>query len=621
MVSTGKKIGFGVGGLVIVAGATWALVATTSNHTSTTKAVDVGSFKGDYKNSKSAIKNGSLTVSYPGNASDPVSFAGYTEFAQWSAAQQQLNPAGSNTIFYVDKDGKLTNDGPAKVTVDKDAKTVTIKLRDDLKWSDGKDVTAQDVLFSLQTLATNKVASGNFTQAYTAIKGLSDYQNGKAKDISGVKLDDGKAGKQLTVSYTTLPAAVDWGDGVPVYALPYHDLKDVKSKDLATSEKVTKNPLSFGAFKVASVSSDSTVKYVKNSDYWGKTPKLNTITYYVNQDQTKLENDLSKQKFDIVTEAPASLWKDGTNNPVLSKYNNDKGYASTGYYNNNYWELYFNLGHLNSKTSENVQDRQTPLQDVNVRKAVGYAENVGDVVKKYGNGLSVTADTLVSKNESKKMFYNNSVKGYQQKSSGDIKKAGSLLEKSGYKKDSAGYYAKDGKRLSLVYLARSGNTTSEASAKAYIEAWKKAGIEVKLYQDKLVDPSTWQSIVVDGNNNNWDITDGGWSEGTVPTFDQLWSKSAPYNFGHAVSKELTQNLTDTQKATSESALIKNIKQFQKLVVDEQAYTIPTTTDIKVQLVNGRVTGWTTNFATQQNDLYAQLGVSQSKPVTSGNPRK
>ena len=142
-----------------------------------------------------------------------------------------------------------------------------------------------------------------------------------------------------------------------------------------------------------------------------------------------------------------------------------------------------------------------------------------------------------------------------------------------------------------------------------------------MYQDKLVDPSTWQSIVVDGNNNNWDITDGGWSEGTVPTFDQLWSKSAPYNFGHVVSKELTQNLSDTQTATSEASLVKNIKQFQKLVVDEQAYTIPTTTNIKVQLVNGRVTGWTTNFAAQQNDLYAQLGVSQSKPVTSGNPRK
>jgi|GEM_PF-140974 ABC-type dipeptide transport system, periplasmic component len=620
MVSTGKKIGYGVGGLVVVAGAAWAILATTANHSSTSEAVSVGSFKGDYKNTKSNIKNGSLTVSYPGNASDPVSFSGYSEFSQWSAAQKQLDPAGGNLLFYTDENGKTTNDGPAKMTVDKDAKTVTITLRSDLKWSDGKNVTAQDVLFSLETLATNKVASGNFTQSYTAIKGLTDYQDGKTKSIAGVKLDDGENGKKLTVSYTSLPAAVDWGDGVPANALPYHDLKDVKADDLATSKKVTKTPLSFGPFKVSSVSSDSTVKYVRNSDYWGKTPKLKSITYYVNQDKTKLENDLSKQAFDIVVDTPAELWKDGNNTPVLSKYNNAKGYAATGQYDTGYWELYYNLGHFDSKTNENVQDRQTPLQDANVRKAVGYAQNVGDVIKKYGNGLKVTASTLVSKSTTKSLFYDDSIKGYQKKSSGDIKKAGALLEKAGYKKDSNGYYAKDGKRLSLVYLARQRTTTSEAEAKAYIEAWKKAGIEVKLYQDKLVDGSTWQSIVLDGNNNNWDLTDGGWSEGTVPTFDQLWAKSAQYNFGHVVSKDLTKNLSDTQSATSETDLIKNIKKFQKLVVDEQAYTIPTYTNIKVQLVNGRVTGWTTK-ASEQNDLYARLGVSQSKPVTSGNPRK
>ncbi|MGR8824764.1 ABC transporter substrate-binding protein [Leuconostoc mesenteroides] len=620
MVSTGKKIGYGVGGLVVVAGAAWAILATTANHSSTSEAVSVGSFKGDYKNTKSNIKNGSLTVSYPGNASDPVSFSGYSEFSQWSAAQKQLDPAGGNLLFYTDENGKTTNNGPAKMTVDKDAKTVTITLRSDLKWSDGKNVTAQDVLFSLETLATNKVASGNFTQSYTAIKGLTDYQDGKTKSIAGVKLDDGENGKKLTVSYTSLPAAVDWGDGVPANALPYHDLKDVKADDLATSKKVTKTPLSFGPFKVSSVSSDSTVKYVRNSDYWGKAPKLKSITYYVNQDKTKLENDLSKQAFDIVVDAPAELWKDGNNTPVLSKYNNAKGYAATGQYDTGYWELYYNLGHFDSKTNENVQDRQTPLQDANVRKAVGYAQNVGDVIKKYGNGLKVTASTLVSKSTTKSLFYDDSIKGYQKKSSGDIKKAGALLEKAGYKKDSNGYYAKDGKRLSLVYLARQRTTTSEAEAKAYIEAWKKAGIEVKLYQDKLVDGSTWQSIVLDGNNNNWDLTDGGWSEGTVPTFDQLWAKSAQYNFGHVVSKDLTKNLSDTQSATSETDLIKNIKKFQKLVVDEQAYTIPTYTNIKVQLVNGRVTGWTTK-ASEQNDLYARLGVSQSKPVTSGNPRK
>ncbi len=618
MVSTGKKVALGVGGLVIVAGAGFAILASQSNQgDATEKAVSVGSFKGDYKNAKAPMKGGNLSVTVPGNASDPVSFTGYSEFAQWASISQELGPAGGNVIFYSDKHGKIINGGPADYKVDKTNKTVTITLRDNLKWSDGKPVTAQDVLFSLQTLATNDVAAGNFTNSYLSIKGLADYQSGKAKTISGLKLDDGEDGKKLTVSYTSLPAAIDWGDGLPAYALPYHDLKNVASKDLATSEKVTKHPLSFGPFKVASVSTDSTVKYVRNNDYWGKAARLDSINFYVNQDKAKLENDLSKQKFDIVTEVPQTLWKDG-NKEQLAKYNNAKGYAATGAYDSGYWELYFNLGHFDKKTTANVQDRQTPLQNVDVRKAVGYAMNVGDVSEKYGDGFIQPAKTLVSKSTSKEQFYDSSVKGYHDKASGDIKKADEYLEKAGYKKGADGYYAKDGKRLTLTYLARQRDNTSDAEAKAYIASWKAAGIEVKLYQDKLVDASTWQSIVLSGNNNDWDITIGGWSEGTVPTFDQLWAKSAQYNFGHVVSDQLSQNLKDTQNASNQSDLVKDIKAFQKLVVDDQAYTIPTTINISAQLVNGRVTGWTT---ASTNDLYAKLGVSQEKPVTSGDPRK
>ncbi|KAI3473824.1 hypothetical protein Pfo_030903, partial [Paulownia fortunei] len=139
-----------------------AALSATSNKDTTPKAVSVGSFKGDYTNTKTAIKG---------------------EFAQWSAAAQQLQPAGSNSLFYTDKNGKIISSGPAKLKVDKDAKTVTITLRDNLKWSDGKAVTAKDVEFSLETLSTNTVASGNFTEAYTKIKGLTDFQNGKSKSI------------------------------------------------------------------------------------------------------------------------------------------------------------------------------------------------------------------------------------------------------------------------------------------------------------------------------------------------------------------------------------------------------------------------------------------------------
>ncbi len=181
MVSTGKKIGYGVGGLIVVAGGAWAILANQSNNnsSSTAKVASAGSFKGDYKNAKTAVKNGSLTVTTPGTASSPISFGGYLEFTQWSAAASQLGPA-SNSIFYSDSKNRLENGGPANFKIDKDKKTVTITLRKDLKWSDGKQVVARDVAFSLETLATNEVATSNFSTAYTNIKGVTDFQNGKA---------------------------------------------------------------------------------------------------------------------------------------------------------------------------------------------------------------------------------------------------------------------------------------------------------------------------------------------------------------------------------------------------------------------------------------------------------
>ena len=121
-----------------------------------------------------------------------------------------------------------------------------------------------------------------------------------------------------------------------------------------------------------------------------------------------------------------------------------------------------------------------------------------------------------------------------------------------------------------------------------------------------------------GTNQDWDVTIAGWSEGTVPSFGQLWATSAKYNMGHVVSDKVAKNLSDTDSASSDTAMIQDIKDFQKTVVDDNAYVIPTTSVISASLVNGRVTGFTT---ANVNDIYAQLGVSSNSPTTSGNPRK
>ncbi|MGH2123342.1 ABC transporter substrate-binding protein, partial [Enterococcus faecalis] len=55
-------------------------------------------------------------------------------------------------LFNNDAVFKIVDGGPADLKLDEDANTATIKLRDNLKWCDGKDVTGDDVIFSYEVI-------------------------------------------------------------------------------------------------------------------------------------------------------------------------------------------------------------------------------------------------------------------------------------------------------------------------------------------------------------------------------------------------------------------------------------------------------------------------------------
>jgi peptide/nickel transport system substrate-binding protein len=81
---------------------------------------------------------------------------------------------------------------PKTVENDDGSKTTTFKLKDDLKWSDGKPLTADDYLWkSLMTsngdynLVTGSTEIGEY-----ALKGYEDYRSGKAEAFEGIKKVD-----------------------------------------------------------------------------------------------------------------------------------------------------------------------------------------------------------------------------------------------------------------------------------------------------------------------------------------------------------------------------------------------------------------------------------------------
>ena len=69
-----------------------------------------------------------------------------------------IGNSGSN-LLRVDEKGDLKPDLAEKVEVSEDGLTYTATLRDNLKWSDGSKLTAEDFVYSWQRIADPKTAS------------------------------------------------------------------------------------------------------------------------------------------------------------------------------------------------------------------------------------------------------------------------------------------------------------------------------------------------------------------------------------------------------------------------------------------------------------------------------
>ena len=584
----------------VVAAAVVLSACGSSSSASKPKVLKAGNFNVAYNNKAKAIKGGDLKIAY--DSDSPMKAQWVSGLSDDATFASMAAPALTG-IFNTNSSFKIVDGGAANIKLDDSSKTATITLCKDLKWSDGSEVTAKDVEFEYEVIANPAYGSDRWTDSLSNIVGMDDFHTGKAKTISGITYPDGENGKVLKIQFKEMkPGMTQSGNGYFLEtAEPYEYLKDVAPKDLAASAKTTTKPLTWGPFKPVNVVSGESIKYEPNPYYYGKKPKLNSITYST-VSTAQAATAIKSHKYDVVN---------GLFSSQYSEVKKASGYAITGQQQLYISLMYFNLGHYDSAKSINVQDRKTPLQDEKVRQALGYARNVAQVDKKFSNGLSTAANGLIP--PIFKQFTSSSVKGYEKQ---NLTKADKLLDEAGYKLNkSTGYREKDGKTLSFVYAARQGDANSETIAQNYMQQWKKIGVKVSLYNGKLMEFNSWVTkMTTPPGSNDWDITDGAWSLSSEPSQNDLFSAAAPYNFGHFNDPEITKDLNniDSQKSMDatyrKSAFVKYQKDMNK-----KAYVVPTSYTLNYVPVNKRVVGWTLDYGDM--NLWSELGVSSNKMAT------
>ena len=176
----------------------------------------------------------------------------------------------------------------------KDKVTFTIKLNPKAKWSDGKPLNADDVLFTMQLITNPKVSTilGNYVK-------LLAGTNGQGKLPAGAALTSVKKINDTTIEFTCKrPLDPDYvrdqvGNNVPIY--PKHVYEKVDPTKIGVSPEGQKPTVFSGPFKLVKYVTNDHVELTANENYIKGKPKLSKVFLKI-QNGTNLVVELKAGK-------------------------------------------------------------------------------------------------------------------------------------------------------------------------------------------------------------------------------------------------------------------------------------------------------------------------------------
>ena len=153
----------------------------------------------------------------------------------------------------------------------RDGLTWTFTLRKGVKFHHGREMTAEDVVYSLTRILDPAVKSGS-ADLFASIKGAQEFREGKAKQVSGLTVLD-----RYTVQVVLTEALVPF---VSVLAVGHAKIvpKEVVEQQ---GEAFGARPIGTGPFKFARWERAKEIVLVANPDYFDGPPKLSRVLYRI----------------------------------------------------------------------------------------------------------------------------------------------------------------------------------------------------------------------------------------------------------------------------------------------------------------------------------------------------
>lgn len=460
-------------------------------------------------------------------------------------------------------------------TVSEDGLVYTFELKNNMRFDDGKTISAEDVIF---TFKANKCPLTNNPHAKPFLDHIKTIEQDKSNPlIIRVSMKDRYI--QNLWLYSDYPimqrSFFDPENTLSKYSFEQFDdpkfkadaNADLKKWGAFFNDAKFSHDVNFlvgaGPYKIESWDAGQSLTLLKKNNHWsnGKTGIYENaypekIIMKINKDHNSTKLDFKAQVFD------ATAYMD--TKPLLELLEDPNFKAN---YNGKFMDTY-NYTYMAFNTKPDGIKHKSFFTDAKVRRALAHlvpVDDINKVVNKNINSRSVGPVSPLKKE------YNTELKPIDF----NIEKAKQLLSEAGWKdtdNDQLLDKVIDGKKTQFVFAMHYMTATPSWGdmAKLISEAMMKAGIKAE------ITPLEFNVHYDKARNHDFDVMLAAWAGSSIPDdFTQIWhtsswaSKGSNYaGFGNAQSDALIDSI---KIELNDEKRHEMVKRFQKIVYDDQPY--------------------------------------------------
>lgn len=344
------------------------------------------------------------------------------------------SPMFQSTLLKRDDELRIVNDLATGYEVSEDGKVWTVKLRDDVKFTDGEPLTAEDVKFTFETAAK----SGTTT----------DLTN-----LASVEATDDTVAFTLHKPQSTFVYVL-----ITLGIVPKH----------AYDSRYAENPVGSGPFKLAQWDRGQQIIIETNQDYYGDKPYFKKLTFlFLNEDAAFAAAKTGTADIAYTTSAFSSQKIPGMRLEAVQTVDN-RG-------------IMFPYVPAGEKTADGYPIGNDVTADRAIREAINVAIDrqalVDGVLEGYGSPAYSAVDGLPWWNEQ------TVIKDADKQAAEQILAAGGWTDQ-----DNDGIVEKDGLKAEFTLIYPSGDATRQSLALAAADMVKAIGIQIQ------VEGKSWDNI-------------------------------------------------------------------------------------------------------------------------------